>query len=71
MGAQEFAAITARSTYQHTTALGRIMFYGGIIALIVVSLLLRNAAKRVINLVRGIILIVIVLSYIVDVAFRD
>lgn len=69
MGLQTYAAIMARSRYHHETAVGWVLFIGGLLSLIVVGAVFRNVNKRVKTLIRLVALGIIVLSYVADLMF--
>ena len=71
MGVQDLAVITARGRYTHRSAAGRILFFGAVIGLVVASIALRKASKTIMRVVRAVAVVIILLSYVVDLIFTD
>ena len=71
MGTQELAVIAARSRYMHRTAVGKLLFYGALIGLIIAGIALRKASKTIMSIVRIAAVVLILLSFVADLIFAD
>ena len=66
MGAQGLAVISARSRIHHKTLAGNLLFYVPLIALIICGFAFKDADKRIHTAIRIAAVVIILLSYAVD-----